>query len=45
MDIDDTTDNSGRNFMHKTNDEIRTGENPKVTQHDPDFKNANEGDD
>ena len=31
--------------MHQTNDEIRIVENTKVTQHDPDFENADEGDD
>ena len=40
MDSDDTTDDRGRNLMHKTNDEICIGENAKVTQHDPDFENA-----
>ena len=29
--------------MHKKNDEIRIEENSKVTQHDPDFENADEG--
>ena len=33
-----TTDDSGRNLMHQTNDEICIGENAKVTQHDPDFR-------
>ena len=45
MDIDDTTDDIGRNLMHQTNDEIRIGEHTKVTQHYPDFENANVGDD
>ena len=31
MDSDDTTDDSGHNLMHQTNDEIRIGENTKVT--------------
>ena len=31
--------------MHQIDGEIRIGENTKVTQHDPYFKNANEGDD
>ena len=31
--------------MHKKNDEIRIGENAKVTQHDPDFENYIVGDD
>ena len=44
MDSDDTTDDSGRNLMHKKNDEICIEENTKVTQHDPDFKNADVGD-
>ena len=41
MDSDNTTDDSGRNLMHQTNDEICIGENSKVTQHYPEFKNAN----
>ena len=45
MDSDDTTDDSGQNLMHKKNDEICIVENAKVTQHDPDFENANVGDD
>ena len=45
MDIYDTTDDSGRILMHQTNDAIRIGENAKVNQHDPDFKNADVGDD
>ena len=45
MDSDDTPDDSGRNLMHKKNDEIRIGENAKVTQHDPDFENSDVGDD
>ena len=45
MDSNDTTDDSGQNFMHQTNDKICIGENAKVTQQDPDFENANEGDD
>ena len=45
MDINDTTDDRGWNLMHKKNDEICIGEDPKVTQHDPDFENSNEGDD
>ena len=43
MDSDDTTDDSGRNLMHQTNDEICIRENAKVTQHDTKFKNADEG--
>ena len=31
--------------MHQTNDEICIGENAEVTQHDPDFENADVGDD
>ena len=31
--------------MHKENDEIRIRENAKVTRHDPDFENADVGDD
>ena len=31
--------------MHQTNYEIFIGENAKVTQHDPDFKNSDVGDD
>ena len=31
--------------MHQTNDEIRIGENAKVTQHDPYFENYIVGDD
>ena len=42
---DDTADDSGRNFMHQTNDEICIGENAKVTQHDPDLQNFDVGDD
>ena len=45
MDICDTTNDSGRNLMHQTNDKICIGENAKVTQHDPDFENTDEGDD
>ena len=45
MDSDDTKNDGGRNLMHQTSDEIRIGENVKVTQHDPYFKNANVGDD
>ena len=45
MDSDDTMDDSGRNLMHQTNDEVRIGENAKVTQHDPDSKNSDVGDD
>ena len=45
MDSDDTTDDSGRNLMHQTNNEIRIGKNARVTQHDPDFENDNVGDD
>ena len=44
MDSDDTTDDSGRNLMHQTNDKICIGENAKVTQHDPQFDNTDEGD-
>ena len=43
MDIDDKNDDSGRNLMHRTNDEIRIGENAKVTQHDIGFKDDDEG--
>ena len=45
MDSDDTTDDSSWNLMFQTIEEIRIGENTKVTQHDPDFENADEGDD
>ena len=45
MDSDDTTDDSGRNLMHQTNDKICIGENAKVTQHDPDFEIFDVGDD
>ena len=31
--------------MHQTNDQIRIGENAKVTQHDTDLENDDEGDD
>ena len=41
MDSDDTTDDSSRNLMHQTNDIICIRENAKVTQHDPEFENAN----
>ena len=43
MDIDDKNDDSGRNLMHRTNDEICIGENNKVTQHDIGFKDDDEG--
>ena len=42
IDSNDTTDYSGQNLMYKTNDKIRIRENAKVTQHDPDFENAND---
>ena len=42
---DDTTYDSGRNFMHKKNDEIRIREYEKVTQHDPYLESADVGDD
>ena len=45
MDSYDTTDDSGRNLTHQTNDEIRIEQNAKVTQHDPDFENGDVGDD
>ena len=45
MDSDDTTDGSGHNLMHQTNDTICIRENVKVIQHDPDFENSDEGDD
>ena len=45
MDSDDTTDDSSRNLMHQRNDDIRIGENSKVTQHDPDFVNSDGGGD
>ena len=45
MDIDDTKDDSGHILMHLKNDDIRIGENAKVTQHDPYFENADVGDD
>ena len=45
MDSIDTPDNIGRNFMHQRNDEICIGENAKVTQHDQDLENSDEGDD
>ena len=44
MDSDKKTDGSGRNLTHQKNDEICIGENAKVTQHDPEFENADEGD-
>ena len=44
MDSIDTPDNIGQNFMHQTNDEICIGENSKVTQHYPYFRNADVGD-
>ena len=31
--------------MHQTNGKICIRENAKVTQHDPEFENVNEGDD
>ena len=45
MDSDDTTDDSGWNLMHQTNNEIRIRENAKVTQHYPYFEKFDEGDD
>ena len=45
MDSDDTKNDSGHNLMHQTNDKIRIGENAKVTQHDPEFENADESGD
>ena len=45
MDSFDTMDEIGRNLMYQTNYDIRIGENDKVNQHDPDFENANKGDD
>ena len=45
MDSNDTTDDSGRNSIHQTNDEFRIGENAKFTQHYPYFENSNVGDD
>ena len=45
MDRNDTTDDSGWNFMHQTNEKIHIGENSKVTQHDPYFENAGKIDD
>ena len=45
MDSDDTSDDSSWNLMHKKNDKICIGENANVTQHDPYFENAEEGDD
>ena len=45
MDSDDIMYDSGRNLMHQTNGEIIIRENAEVTQHDPEFKNADEGDD
>ena len=45
MDINYTTDDSCWNLMHQTHDQIRIGENAKVTQHYPDFQNSNIGDD
>ena len=45
MDSDDTTDGSGRNLMHQTNDEICIRENGKVTQHDTYFEKSDLGDD
>ena len=44
MDSDKKTDGSGRNLTHQKNDENRIGENAKVTQHDPEFENTDEGD-
>ena len=40
MDRNDTTNDSGQNLMHQTNDDICIGKNAKVTQHDPYFENA-----
>ena len=44
MDSDGITDDSGRNLMHQTNDKTNIGEIAKITQHDPEFENDNEGD-
>ena len=45
IDSNDTTYDIGRNLMYQTNDEVRIGENAKVTQHDPDYENSDVGDD
>ena len=45
MDSVDTLDDIGRNLTHQTNDEICIGENAKVTQHNPDTKHSDVGDD
>ena len=37
MDSDDTSDDSDWNLMHQISEEIRIGENAKVTQHVPEF--------
>ena len=45
MDSVETTDDCGQNLIHQTDDAICIRENAKVTQHDPDFGNANVGGD
>ena len=35
MENDDKMDDSGRNLMYQTNDDICIRENVKITQHDP----------
>ena len=45
MDIHDTMYDIGRNLTHNKKDEIRIGENARVTQHDPEFENTHEGND
>ena len=43
MNNDGTTNDSGHNLMHQTNDKIGMGENAKVTQQYSDLENANKG--
>ena len=44
MDNDDTTYDSSSNLMHLTNEKKGIEENAKGNQHNPDFENADEGD-
>ena len=41
---DDTTDDSGQNLMHQTNEKKLSERNYKVTQHDTYFENSNDED-
>ena len=43
-DSNDTMNDSSRNLMHETNDNICIRENAKITQHDTEFENSDEVD-